>query len=128
MYIEPMNPDEMCEQIKAFLLEGAKQLKAFCDANNVTIAGYTAPEEKRIRQEFETELTTGHDLLGLCLDNSIDPSDPLLQESLYQGYKHGYIVQDFNAFMAHAVKEITEYRKRHKKGRKHFEFERAPGR
>lgn len=125
MGIKPITPDELESQISAFLIEGAKQLKAFCDANNVTIAGYTAPEEKRIQQEFETELTTGHDLLGLCLDNSIDPCDPLLKESLYQGYKHGYIVRDFNAFMEHAVKEITEYRKRHKKGRKHFEFERV---
>ena len=47
-------------------------------------------------------------------------------EALYQGFKTGVIMSDFTEFMEHAVNEIKAFRKKTRKGRKHFNFERNP--
>ena len=125
MYIEPIDPAEGERQLKSFLLEGAKKLKAFCEENNVTITTYQTPPERVIRADFEYNLENDPEFKALCLDNSVDCEDPLLHECLYMGYRAAFIMKDFTAFTKHATAEITKYRKHHKKGLKHFEFRRA---
>lgn len=112
-------------QLQTFLLEGSKQLKAFCDKHNVTITPYQTPSEAIIRRMFEVSQDDPV-LNEMCIAGNIDRDDPDQLEALYQGFKTGVIMQDFTEFMGHAVSEIKAFRKKHKKGFHSFDFRRNP--
>lgn len=112
-------------ELKAFLLEGATRLKAFCDKHNVTISPYQTPSEAVIRRMFEVS-QDDPELAEICINANVDKDNPDEYEALYQGFKTGFIMYDFNEFMEHAVNEIKAFRKKTRKGRKHFNFERNP--
>lgn len=112
-------------ELKAFLLEGATRLKAFCDKHNVTITPYQTPSEAVIRRMFEVSQDNPA-LAEMCIKSNIDKDNPDEYEALYQGFKTGVIMCDFTEFMEHAVNEIKAFRKKTRKGRKHFNFERNP--
>lgn len=121
---EPVKMEENTE-LKTFLLEGATRLKAFCDKHNVTITPYQTPSEAVIRRMFEVSQDNPA-LAEMCIKSNIDKDNPDEYEALYQGFKTGFIMYDFNEFMEHAVNEIKAFRKKTRKGRKHFDFERNP--
>ena len=112
------------DSLNDFILEQSIKLKAFCDAHKVTITPYQLPPEQYIKAQFE-QYQNDTELKGMCIDNHLDTTDPIILQSLYEGFRAGAILDDFSKFFAHAVSEIKAYRKHHKKGLKHFEFKRV---
>lgn len=108
-----------------FIQEESLRLKAFCDTNNVSISPYQILPEWIIKSNFDYYLKNDVNLKAMCIDDGIDTTDPVILQSLYEGFKVGAILDDFSNFVEHTVKEIKALRKHTKKGFKHFEFRRV---
>lgn len=117
--------DEQENEIKAYILEGARKLKAFCDENNVSVSAYQTPKPRLNIHQFRELAENDPELMGQFIDPHMSLDDPDILNALYRGYVAGLTIDDFNAYVKHVKSEVIKYRKIHKKGFKHFQIVRV---